>query len=93
MTQLGRKERSRFMVLAEIAEIAAGVSTLPGKQPLPDLLDYSKNPLTNETQRDIWEYLEHLRKLPYQIRFKVNLAKHMKVKRKIKIEKVYGDTL
>lgn len=88
MTKIGQKEKGRFAVLAEIAELATGVAKISGKESLPDLLDYGKHPLTKETMKDIMEYIELLRKLSYQLKFKVNLAEHMRSKRRVKVERL-----
>ena len=87
MTKLGKKEKGRFAILAEIAEICSGVQTLPGRLSLPDLLDYKKTPLTTETMHDVHDYVRHLEKLSKKIRFQINLAHWMRNKRKIKLEK------
>ena len=82
MSAKGTKEKSRYKLLEEIAEMCSGVLTLDGVEPLPDLLAYHKTPLTEETNKQIHQYIVQINKRAGKLGFQANMALHMRNKRR-----------
>ena len=82
MSAKGTKEKSRYKLLEEIAEMCSGVLTLEGVEPLPALLAYHKIPLTDETNKQIHKYIKEINKRTGKLGFQANLALHMRSKRR-----------
>ena len=81
MSAKGTKEKGRFDLLQEMVEICSGIRVNKGGSPLPELLDYSKNPLTPETNKQIQAYLKRVSAITAKLGYQANLALHMRKKR------------
>ena len=87
MGKLGKKEKGRYMVLAELGGYIGGTRKLPGRDPLPDLLDYAKTPITDQREKDIVAYTEKMIALTKKIRFQASLANWTRKQRASRKEK------
>lgn len=89
--RMGSKEKDRFTTLTRAVGLLSGVESLKGAKPLPELLDYGKNPMTRESYNTIQKYIAEVNRTVGHLKYQVNMALHMKAKRerfkRVKAEK------
>jgi hypothetical protein len=79
--RVGGTERSRYTSVVGMVNILTGVESLDGLKSFPELLDYAKNPPTEDTVKHLEQYINLLSKSVGHIKYQVNMAHWMRQKR------------